>query len=68
MKRLWWLVAVLIVGLLGGVAYAARQAMMPGTQYANELGTRQAMIPGGDYLNDTVSAAAASQQQYYLMN
>ena len=58
MKRLLPFITMMlmILSLLCGVAYAARQALIPGFGESNELLTRQALIPGGMYLNDTQAA------------
>ena len=49
---------VFLFAVLCGVAFAARQALIPGFGESNELLTRQSLVPGGVYLNDTQAAGA----------
>ena len=67
MRRAWIAVGI-AVGLLGlaGVAWATKEALVPGWGEANETGTRQAMVPGQGYLNETVAVAGAARRIWII--
>lgn len=66
MKLIWLVTALILLAILCTMAYASRQALIPGFGEANELLTRQALIPGGVMLNDTQSAAAATRRIFLV--